>query len=145
MKRNILISLVLACAFSAQAGPYTDAMTKCLVAKQSVQDKAILVRWISFSFALHPDVVSVINVSEKEREDINRATAEIYEKLITKSCRKESIAVIKYEGEAAMKASLEVFGETASKDLITNKQVLAGLPAFAKYLDKKRLVDALKD
>jgi hypothetical protein len=144
MKRNILIPLVLACAFSAQAGPYTDAMSKCLVDQTSAKDKTALVRWIFATLALHPDVASIVNINAKERDNLNRGIAEIFERLITKSCRQEATTASKYEGGTAMEASFQVLGQAAAGELMGSAQVSAGLPEFTKYLNKDKISEVLK-
>jgi hypothetical protein len=144
MKRNILISLILACAFSAQAGPYTSEMSKCLVDQTSAEDKTTLVRWLFVTLALHPDVTSIANTNAEERDNLNRGMAEIVERLITKSCRKEATTAAKYEGRTALTASFRALGQAAVSELMGSAQVSAGLSEFAKYLDEQKISEVLK-
>jgi hypothetical protein len=141
MKRNILISLVLACAFSAQAGPYTDTMSKCFTDRVSTQDKTALARWMFIAFGLNPDVAALVNVTDKERESINRAVAEIFKKLVIKSCRKEAIAAVQHEGQFAMEDGFRLLGEAAFVQLMGNPKVSKGL----HILDLPQITQFMKE
>ena len=139
MRRFLLILPLLACVGTSHAGVYSDDMTKCLVASTSQQDKVALVRWIFATAALHPEVASIANISASERESLNRSMGALVEKLLTQTCRKQTMDAIKYEGPVAFQQSFNVLGQVAMRELMDNKEVSASAGAFAQYMDKKKL------
>jgi len=152
MKLNALIAACLAgaatftAAPSAQAatGVYTDTLTKCIVQSTSDADKRVVVTWVFSIIALHPDVQSMMTVSPEDREGANKKIANLFETLLTKSCRTEATEAVKYEGDAAIGKSFEVLGQIAMRTLLTDPQVNAGLSGFAKYIDLQRIQEVLK-
>lgn len=139
MRYFLVIALLLVPAIS-MAGVYSDEMGKCLVASTSAQDKTKLVRWIFAISALHPDVASIASVSEAEREQMDRDTAALFERLVTESCRKQTMDAIRYEGAAiAFQISFGLLGQVAMQELMTDKTVNSGFENFIKYLDMKKL------
>ncbi len=158
MKLNALIAACFASATtfiaapSAQAasgaqaapGAYTNALTKCIVQSTTDTDKRLVVTWVFSVIALHPDVQNLMSVSDAERDDANKRIANLFETLLTKTCRTEATEAIKYEGDAAIGKSFEVLGQIAMRELLTNPQVNAGLAGFAKYIDTQRLEEVLK-
>lgn len=152
MKLNALIAAGLAgvatfiAAPSAYAAPgvYTNALTKCIVQSTSDADKRLVVTWVFAVIALHPDVQNMMTVSPEERDDANKRIANLFETLLTKTCRTEATEAIKYEGNEAIGKSFEVLGQIAMRELLTNPQVNAGLAGFAKYIDTQRIEEVLK-
>jgi hypothetical protein len=139
MRRCVLILLFLACVGSAQAGLYSDDMAKCLVASTSQKDKVALVRWMFANAALHPDVSSISRVSAKEKEELDRNAAALFERLLTESCRKPTMDAIRYEGPIAFQLSFQVLGQVAMQELMSNKAVSTGFEALTKYVDAKKI------
>src|SRR5258706_11445451 len=69
----------------ALAGPYSDEMAKCLVKSTSDADKNMLEKWMFAAAALHPAVQSIASVSDAERNELNKSTARLVERLLTES------------------------------------------------------------
>jgi hypothetical protein len=143
MKRSILLLCCFLFAGTAEAGLYSDDMARCLVASTSPKDKTILVRWIFAISSLHPDVADISRISAAGRVELDRSVAALFERLVTDSCRKQSAAAIRYEGAMAFQQSFGVLGQVAMQELMTNKNVGAGVQGFIKYMDKAK-IEALK-
>lgn len=126
----------------AHAGVYSDDMAKCLVAATSAKDKTDLVRWIFANAALHPDVGDISSVSPGSREEMNRTTAVLMERLLTDACRKQTQDAVRYEGPVAIQLSFQVLGQVAMQELMSNKAVSAGFEGFTRFIDKAK-IDAL--
>ena len=61
-------AVAMSLAISAQAGPYTDDLSKCLVNSTTESDRMALVQWIFSAAASHPAVKSIVSISEEQME-----------------------------------------------------------------------------
>lgn len=128
-------------AAPAGASPYTDEMSRCLVASTSAQDKTDLVRWIFANAALHPEVASIAQVSAAQRDSMNRSAGALIERLLTVTCRKQTKDALMFDGPAALQQSFQVLGQVAMGSLMTHPSVGAGFTEFGKYVDEKKIRD----
>ena len=124
---------------SAQAGPYGDELTKCIVESSSSEDLTVFARWIFSIVALHPAVKSMSSITDKQRDGINKESAELFMRLLTVSCKEQTQKALKYEGQKAIESSFNVFGQVAMRELISNPEVNAGMAGFEKYFDEEKL------
>ena len=138
LRRCLLILPLLAYIGVAHAGPYTDDLTKCVVASSTQQDKVALVRWVFSAMALHPQVAPLTKISASEREDIERKMAALVERLLTETCRQQTVDAVNYEGSHAIEQSFNLLGQIASRELMSSPETAAGVAAYWKYVDKKK-------
>ena len=103
------------------------------------QDKTDLVRWIFATAALHPDVGSISAVSSEQRTTMSRTAAQLFERLLTVTCRKETKAALKYEGAMAMQQSFQVLGQVAMTSLMAHPTVQSGFGEMSKFVDEKKI------
>ena len=141
---TIVLATVFAFVSSAYAGPYSDDLSKCLVSSTTNEEKGTLVKWIFSIAALHPAVSSVSAVTDQQRTDLNKATASLFETLLTDRCKKETKDAVKYEGTNTIQEAFGVLGQAAMMELFTNDAVAGGLQEFAQYVDEKKLSPVLK-
>ena len=134
-----VVMLSVVCGSMAQAGPYADDMAKCLVKSSSADDKSLFMKWLFAAIALHPDVQAMATITPAQRDDLNRRTALLIQKLLTDSCRAAAQQAVRYEGPATIQYAFQVFGQAAAGDLFASPQVAAGMKDLAKYLDKEKL------
>ena len=146
MKENRIGTLVAIAAIAlvslatpAVAGPYGDTLSKCLVSKTTSAEKTTLVRWMFAMIALHPDVQGWSTISDRQRDDITKRTAKLFENLLTETCGNETREAIKYEGFSTIESSFSVLGSVATRELFTNEKVSAGLEQFGKAIDGEKL------
>jgi hypothetical protein len=116
-------------------------MGKCLVGAASEDDKITLVRWIFSSVTLHPAASSISALTPEQREQINKVTAELIERLLTVSCKKETSEALRFEGPIAMQLSFQILGQVASTSMMTHPTVGAGFAQLGKYLDEKKIME----
>ena len=135
---TLLFTMVAWC-ISAQAGPFTDTLSRCLVKSTTEDDRATLVRWLFAVMALHPSVKPIALIDEKQRDSANQATASMIMKLLTDSCLEETKEAIQYEGNNALELSFEVLGQVAAQELFSNPAVSAGMSGLEKHLDAEKL------
>ena len=143
MRRNRLALVVafvsVMLAAPAHAGPYADDLSKCLVDKSSDADKTTLVKWFFAVAALHPDVRSIAAISADQRDALNRDVAEIFQRLLTDSCKGEAKKAMKYEQQTALESSFGVLGQVAAQGLFSDPAVETSMGDFTKYLDEEKL------
>jgi len=129
---------------TAEAGLYTDDMSRCLVEGSTKEDKATLVRWIFVALSQNPAISSLSSVTAADIESANAAAGALFERLLTETCLEKTKLAVKYEGGSAIEASFGVLGRVASTELFSDPKVGAIVAGLEKHVDKKKL-EALKD
>jgi len=142
-KRLLLIFASLAISGIANAGVYTDDLSRCLVESSTASDKTTLVKWMFTSMALHPEVKSMSNVTPKQRDIANKAVADMFMKLMTETCLVQSKKAIQYEGEFAIQQGFTILGQVAGKELFANPNVAQALSGLGEHIDGEKLASAL--
>jgi hypothetical protein len=149
MRRNRLSVLMAVTAMlvgsAAHAGLYSDALAKCLVSATSKKDKTDLIRWIFASAAAHPDVSDIACLDGKQRTGMVRMAGELFERLLTVSCRKEFREAVKYEGNSAIESSFTVVGQVAMRDLLADPEVAKVLGELGSFVSQDKLKAALEE
>ncbi len=135
----IALCLPIVCS----AGVYSDDLSRCLVESSTPSDKAVLVKWMFTSMALHPDVSEMSAVTESQRDSANKAAAEMFVKLTTETCLTQAKSAIKYEGAVAIQQGFQVFGQVAGQELFANPNVAQGLSGLEKHFDSEKLANSL--
>ena len=142
-KARLLVFLSLLVSTSGFAGPYGDALGKCLVSSTSPAEKTTLIRWMFATLSLHPDVQSMSAVSLQQRTSVNKDTARLFEKLLTVSCARETKEAVKYEGATTIESAFSLLGQVAMRELFANPRVAAGLEEWSKGVDQDKLKKVL--
>lgn len=129
----------LAYALPAQAGPYADDLSKCLVSSTSKDDRAALVTWMFAAASAHPAVKSLATVTPKQLDDANKRVAGLFMHLLTESCKSQTEQAMQYEGASTLQASFQVLGQVAGQELFASPEVGAAMAGLGKYVDEARL------
>ena len=144
-RRSIFVVALLAItgliSTAANAGIYGDDMAKCLVRSTTTQDRSVLVKWIFAAAASNPEVKSMVSVTERQRNKLNKSIAKLFERLLTDSCRKETQAAYKYEGKATISSSFNLLGQVAGRELFSDPNVTKSVSGLAQYIDQKKMND----
>jgi hypothetical protein len=122
----------------AHAGPYTDDLSRCLVEKSTAADKSMLVQWIFVAMAQHPSVKSLTRIGSEDIEKHNKATAELFAKLLTETCLDDSRKAMKFEGATAIQQSFQVLGQVAAREIFSHPDVASMMSGLDKYVDKSK-------
>jgi hypothetical protein len=147
MKTSTLLAgllALIAVSSPAQAGLYTDDLSRCLVEKTTKDDRAVLVRWMFAAVAAHPAVASIAKVSAKQQDEANKAVAAMFMKLLTDSCQDKAKQAMTYEGQATIPMAFQVLGQVAAGELFASPEVTKVIAGLDKYTDKKKLEDLVK-
>lgn len=139
MKLVKILLLFIFVVPTANAGPFTDKLSICLVQQTNEADKEILIKWVFAAMSSHPNVQHLSNVSSKTGEKLNKNTAELFVDLISNRCEKEAREAIKYENEIALNKSFEVLGKVAMQGIMGNPNVSAYMGGMEKYIDANKL------
>jgi hypothetical protein len=145
MKMKYVVASVIglmAYSLTANAGLYTDDLSRCMVEKTSKEDRAALVRWMFVAAAAHPAVAPIAKVSTEQQDGANKAIGELFTRLLTGSCKEKAKSAIAYEGGAAIQMSFQVLGQVAGAELFQSPEVARVMAGLEKHVDKKKL-DAL--
>lgn len=134
-----LLAFISLTSVSAQAGIYGDDMAKCLVRSTTERDRGNLVKWIFAAAASNPQVKSMVTVTERQRNKLNKSIARLFERLLTDSCRKETQAAYKYEGKATISSSFNLLGQVAGRELFSDPSVSKSVSGLAQYIDQKKM------
>ena len=140
---SIIAGILFLFSFGVNAGMYTDDLSRCLVESSTPSDKLALVKWIFTAISLHPSVKSIASVSTEQIDNANKETADIFVKLVTQTCKDQTVKAIKYEGQIAIQSSFGVLGQVAMMELISNPEVAAGMAGLEKYMDAEKIKSAL--
>lgn len=135
----LALMLGLATPMAANAGIYSDDLSRCLVAHTGQQDQIVMARWIFGVMAAHPGVSAIAKVDDAARTANSRTTAQLFQTLLTESCKDETAKAVKYEGADALKTSFKVLGEIAMQTLLADPKVTAESQAFAQYIDEAKM------
>lgn len=139
---RILATACLAAAAAvptARAGAYSDEMSKCLVGAITDKDKTDLAKWIFATAALHPDVKEISSVTPEGRADMTQAVAQLFERLLTESCKDQYRDAAKNDGPAALSAGFQALTQVAMQALMQNPEVTKGFGELDQHLNKQKL------
>ena len=144
MKRMCaMFLLAMAISTSAQAGPYSDDLARCLVQSTTSKDRVDLVEWLFAAASFHPAVSGFATVTQDQLDSSNKAMAELIVNLLTESCREETSLAVQYEGEQTIAASFEILGQVAGQELFSNPSVAEAMSGMEQYVDAEKLQSVL--
>jgi hypothetical protein len=147
MRRLAAAFMVLLCSIPlAKAGPYTDDLSKCLVASTTPDDQIAFMRWLFSTLALHPGVSNLASITADERGAIDNKAIDLYVRLMTADCRQQMISAIKYEGVGAIQNSFQLLGQVAMRGLMGNAKVAEGMKTLsAGFAKNQNLISLLRE
>ena len=126
------------------AGIYTDDLSKCLVESTTKKDRVALVKWMFSAASLHPAVKSISSVTAEDLDNANKITANLFMKLLTDSCVKETKKALKFEGQTTIETSFRVLGQVAGRELFSSPEVAGAMAGLEKHIDQEKLQSLLK-
>lgn len=139
-KATLSAAALLLCG-TAQAGPYTDQLSACLVGQSTMDDHVVIVQWMFAAMSKHPSVAAMGSVSEAQVDKANQRMAQLFSRLLTVTCRDQTRLALKNEGEPALQQGFQALGEVAGRDLFMDPNVAKGLSGMTKYIDTKKLAE----
>jgi hypothetical protein len=130
-------ALVCAVSSSAQGGVFTDDLGRCMVEKSTDADKTQLARWMFAAMSKDPALAKMANISQQDRDRLNKGTADLFGRLMLVDCRAQAVAALKNEGTSAFGQAGQVLGASAAHKLMSSPEGEAELNKLGDYVDKK--------
>jgi hypothetical protein len=126
---------------TAHAGPYTDALGKCVSKSATAADQVVLVTWLFGAISAHPAFEDYSKVTPAQREELNKKAALLIQRLLTEDCRQQTVDAVKHEGTDSIGTSFGVLGEVAMESMMSEPKVQANFTGLEKYLDASKFED----
>lgn len=124
---------------------YTADLTKCLVEKTTEADRVQLVKWIFASVSASPQVADMTRITAAERTAYQRRAGELFNRLMTVDCRKETVAALRYEGIRTIESGFGVLGGVAMRGLMSDPAVTASMGEMATSTTTPALEAVLRE
>jgi hypothetical protein len=128
---------------SAKAGPATDALTSCLTDNTTGKDRKDMARWVFVGMSAHPEIQNLSNVTEADREAVDRTIAALFTKLLAEKCPAQAKLAAAEGGSESFRAAFEIIGKLAMQELMSNPKVNTSFSKFTKYVDQNKMNSAL--
>lgn len=119
----------------AFAGIFADDLGRCVVNSTTEGDRALLVRWMFLTAAANPAFDDLTSISEAERREGYRAAAAVYDRLLLRACRRESVAALRGEGSAGIEAGFQALGQVAGREMMASRESVTALRDLSTYMD----------
>jgi hypothetical protein len=116
----------------------TQAFATCLADSLNGKERKLLVKWIYFSMATHPELKANSIITEADRESSNKATGSLITRLFVQNCPKEAKLAQKSDPMAIQKA-FEFVGQVAMQEIMTDQNVIAAIGSYIKYADQNKI------
>ena len=140
---GVMVGLAAAMPGQAFASVYGDDLTRCIMSHTSEADNTTLIKWIFAAMAASPKIKDMSNISEARRAEVNLAASQLVSRLITKDCREQTVAALKYDGAESLRNAFELFGKTAMQGLMADPSVQTSMGALDQAFDRKAFDDML--
>ncbi len=143
MLRLLLVAIFMQVSGVAVADPVAD-LSSCVAESTSGKQRKELARWIFLAMAAHPDLKQYTSPEvDAARVPADKATAALFELLITEQCAAQANAAYKARGTPGVQVAFETLGRLAMQELMSNQELVAALSAFEQYIDSVKITEAL--
>jgi hypothetical protein len=78
-------------------------------------------------------------VTEKQRTQINKDFARLFERLLLDSCSEQSKKALQYEGEESIGGAFRMLAEVSTRSLFNEPKISENMAKFSEYIDHKKL------
>ena len=131
--------LLTASAMPAAAGPYADALGRCLIENTSENDRKQLIVWMFSAASQHPVVRDLLVVTPQQVDTANKAMADLTMRLLTEECLDVARKAIRIEGKVTLEQSFNLLGQVAGRELFSSPHVAEAMAGYAGHLDGQKL------
>ena len=143
MRITLLIALFTTMAFPAFAQPSVEVFARCLAENTTGKDRKDFARWLFVSMGAHPTMREIAKIPADAAEESSKTAGLLLTRLLADSCPKEAQAAFKaVGGTSAMQGAFSLIGQLAMQELMSDKEVAAGMAVLEKYLDSARIQTA---
>lgn len=131
------VAIVCAGAGKAEAGVHQEALKQCMARSTTEADRNDFMAWLFVAISAHPSVQGLSRVTPEVRDAASQRVARAFTRLMTKDCRAQTLAVMRYEGMDAFGAAMKEFGQSAGEGLMQHPAVNAELERLVSFMDEK--------
>lgn len=142
---SVLAVFIISSGFAsslATAGAATDSLSTCLADNTTGKDRKDLARWVYVGMSSHPEIRELSNVTDRNRDDLNKMMAAMLTKLMTENCLTQTKLAIEKDGNEAIKTAFGYMGQLAMQELMANPEVVSSFSKFGEYIDKNKFKSA---
>ena len=143
LSRSVLMAAALfGTTQIAMAAPTqtVDQLSACLVKATTATDKTAVLQWTFAALSTHPDLKSFSNVTDVQKEQLDKNLAQVLQHILVEQCSTQTKAVIQAEGLQAVGDSFQELGSITGEEIIKNPEVKQQLKGVVRYLDLNKLV-----
>ena len=143
LSRSVLMAVALfGTTQIAMAAPTqtVDQLSVCLVKATTATDKTAVLQWTFAALSTHPDLKSFSNVTDVQKEQLDKNLAQVLQRILVEQCSAQTKAVIQAEGLQAVGDSFQELGSITGEEIIKNLEVKQQLKGVVRYLDLNKLV-----
>ena len=103
------------------------------------RDTTKLIKWIFKVYSDHPEVSYMVDLSDREKNFIDKEMADLFTRLLSEDCLNESKKAQKYEGNIVFFNAFKVLGQTASQGFMGNPDVQRSMKKVYELMDYEKL------
>jgi hypothetical protein len=145
--RSLGIFALLFCtvATSAEAGVFTDDLSRCLVSKSTEADKGKFMGWMFSAVSADPGLQKFTNLDRAKRNQLAKDAADVFQRLLLVDCRKEAVAALRAEGDNTIEQSFGALGRAATQQMFQSQEAQTELDALGKNFDTEKIKALAKE
>ena len=87
----------------------------------------------------HPDVSNIVDLSEREKNVIDKDLADIFTRLLSVDCVDETKKALKYEVQPVLGKAFQVLGQIAAKGFNEHPNVAKSMTKFFELIDSEKI------
>jgi hypothetical protein len=140
MKRLLCAALF----FCVSTMSFADTLTTCVADHTNGKDRKDLARWVFFAMAAHPDIAKYASPqTTTDLDSVQQTMGALVMRLLTVDCATEARQSFVNGGASAIQTAFETLGKLAMQEVMSNANVMTTMSGFTKYIDEKKLGEAL--
>ena len=143
MKSSLLALTLCVAATCGHTQPAVDAFSKCLADNTSGRDRKDLARWLFVAMGAHPDMRAIATISASAPQESSKTAGQLFTRLIAEACPDQAKAAVGAVGQVAFQAGFSMLGQLAMQELMTDRDVAAGMGLLEKYVDARKIQSAV--
>jgi hypothetical protein len=129
---------------SAIAGPASESLGTCMIDSLTGKERKQLAQWVFFAMAAHPEIKEFSKITAESQLKTNETVGKLVTRLLTENCAEQVKKAAKEDGPTALSGAFELVGKVAMQELMANKEVVASISGYAKFVDQEKLGALMK-
>jgi hypothetical protein len=143
MQKLVFLIALATTSLLAHSQPTVVAFSRCLEDSSTGRDRKDLARWIFTAISAHPELRGIAAIPPTTAEGASRAAGQLVMRLVTEACATQAREAVREVGSVAFGNAFGTLGQLAMRELIADKDVIAGMSLIQKYVDDVKLQQIL--